>query len=219
MLALDDPRWGELSHAYGSATGVCPIPYLLRLLESNPNKVDYSGDVDDPWSLLWGSICHQGTAYSASYAAVPHLVRIASLAADPLPVGYLLLPACIVRGRGHWAYPAPMPSDLQESYLQAVAKLPELIPRMVRADLDESAALAIAEAVLILCGHWELGEGISRMDLADVKLYWEFRPVFQYLVGVKTWEDFPNEEIFRFMSDPGDTRFMNTLVIDDENDE
>ena len=210
MLALDDPRWGELSHAYGSATGVCHVPYLLRLLEANPNKVDYSGDVDDPWSLLWGSICHQGTAYSASYAAVPHLVRIASLAVDPLPISYLMLPACIERGRVHYALPALMPPDLEVSYFQAVAKLPEFIPRMVRADADEREALAIAEALLILCGHWELGEGVSRMDAAEVKLYWEFRPIFQYLQGVKTWEDFPNEEIFRFMSTP---------VIGDENDE
>ena len=219
MLALDDPRWGELRHAYGSATGVCHVPYLLRLLEADPNKVDYSGDVDDPWSLLYGSICHQGTAYSASYAAVPHLVRIASLAADPLPTGYLLLPAHIERGRVHYALPAPMPSDLEEGYLQAVAKLPELIPRMVKADLDQRSALAISEAVLILCSHWEIGEGVSRMDLTEVKLYWEFRPIFQYLQGVTTWKDFPNEEIFRFMSDPGDTRFMSTLVIDDEDND
>lgn len=195
MLDLDDPRWGELTHAYGSATGECHIPDFLRMLEANPNKRDYSADLDDPWSLLWGSICHQGSVYSASYAAVPHLVRIASLAADPLPVEYLLLSAHIVRGREHWVYPAPMPSDLEESYLQAVAKLPELVPRMVRADLNEGDALSLTEALLILCGHWELGEGVSRMDLANVKRYWDFYPLLIQLDDEKTRQSFPYNEI------------------------
>lgn len=169
MLALDDPRWGELSRAYGSAADT---PILLRMLEADPNQVP--GDPttgEDTWSNLWISICHRGTAYSASYAAVPHLVRIASLAADLLPLSYLLLPAYIECGRVLYVYPAPMPSDLEESYFEAVAKLPQLIPRLVRADLGEWDALALASALLFLCGQWELGEGIRNITLVDVKRF------------------------------------------------
>ena len=202
MLALDDPRWGELSHAYGSAADT---PTLLRMLEADPNRTDYSEDDDNPWSQLDMSICHQGTVCSGSYAAVPHIVRIAALAADPLPIGYLLLPAYIERGRTHWSYPAPMPSDLEESYFQAVKELPALIPRVMKADLDEGAALAIMEAVLILCGRWELGEGLASMKLADVKCYHQFYFDFQHLADVRVWKSFPDEETSLFMSAPSDT--------------
>ena len=191
MLDLNDVRWGELTHAYGSAIDTPPF---LRMLETNPNQPDDSTD-DNPWLNLWISICHQGTPYSASYAAVPHLVRIAALAADPLPVGYLILPACIVRGRVYDAYPAPMPPDLEESYLEAVAKLPSLIPRIMRPDLDETTALVITEALLILCGHWELGEGIERLTLNDIKRYWEFYHDFQHLSDVQAWNEFSDADV------------------------
>ena len=64
-----------------------------------------------------------------------------------------------------------MPSDLEESYFQAVGKLSQLIPRLVRPDLDEWDALALAGALLTLCGHAELGEGIHNMTLVDVKRF------------------------------------------------
>lgn len=191
MLDLDDPRWGELSHAYGSAIDTPPF---LKMLEANPNQPDDPLG-DNPWFNLWISICHQGTVCSASYAAVPHIVRIASLAADPLPISYLLLPAHIVRGREHYFHPAPMPSYLEESYLQAVAKLPALIPHMMRPELDEKTALAIAEAMLILCGHWELGEGVERLTLNDIKRYWEFYHDFQHLADVQAWNEFSDDDI------------------------
>lgn len=197
MLALDDPRWAELRHAYGSATDT---PILLKSLEANPNQE--AGDPltsDDPWNLLWGSICHQGSVYSASYAAVPHLIRIASLAADPSPIEYLLLPAYIVRGRS-----APMPPYLEESYTEAVARLPGLIPRMVGADLDGRNAPAITDALLMLCGHCELELGLTSMKLAGVKCYQQFYFDFQHLADVRVWKNFPDEETSLFMSTPGD---------------
>jgi hypothetical protein len=67
---LDVIDWERLSHAYGPARDV-PID-LQRLASSD-------ADVRD--SALWqlyGSIYHQGTLYSATAAAVPFLVRLAS---------------------------------------------------------------------------------------------------------------------------------------------
>ena len=72
MLALDDPRWGELEHAYGSAADV---PGLLRELAASPAPTgSYSGE---PWFSLWSRLCHQDEVYAASYATVPHVVEIA----------------------------------------------------------------------------------------------------------------------------------------------
>lgn len=67
MLNLDSPKWSELDHAYGKASD---IPDLLRQLETIPNPDDNS----EPWLSLWSSLAHQGDIYSASFAAVPHIV-------------------------------------------------------------------------------------------------------------------------------------------------
>lgn len=72
MLSLDSPVWQELNHAYGSARD---IPELLHQLPDAPIKaVDYR---TQPWFSLWSALCHQSDVYSASYAAVPHIVQIA----------------------------------------------------------------------------------------------------------------------------------------------
>jgi hypothetical protein len=73
-LSLDDTlRWSNLQHAYGSASDV---PGLLRRLEVLPA----SSGTDEPWFSLWSSLAHQGDVYSASFAAVPHVVRALSTA-------------------------------------------------------------------------------------------------------------------------------------------
>jgi hypothetical protein len=73
MLSLDSPHWRELQHAYGSAAD---IPPLLRALESLPP----SAGREEPWFTLWSALAHQGDVYSASFAAVPHVIRALSIA-------------------------------------------------------------------------------------------------------------------------------------------
>lgn len=65
MLALDSPRWRELDHAYGSAER---LPHQLTELLTK----QYYGN--DPHDVLFGCLCHQGSIYTATYAAVPHCV-------------------------------------------------------------------------------------------------------------------------------------------------
>ena len=61
--------------------------------------------------------------------------------------------------------------------------------------MDEKTALILAEAMLILCGHWELGEGIERLTLNDIKRYWEFDQEFQHLADVKAWNEFSDDDL------------------------
>jgi len=72
MLDLMSPRWKELSHAYGPARD---IPDLLKQLKTAPPKKDYRSE---PWFSRWSALCHQGDVYTASYAAVPHIVAVGS---------------------------------------------------------------------------------------------------------------------------------------------
>lgn len=64
-LDLNSPNWTLLRDSYGAAT---EIPSLLKLLRNkNAESLDE----------LFGRICHQGSIYSASIAAFPHLVLMA----------------------------------------------------------------------------------------------------------------------------------------------
>ena len=66
MLSLDDPRWDEMNGGYR-------MPFDPRPLFS---KLQAGNDVDTVWKELWQDLDHQGDVGEASYAAVPHLVRI-----------------------------------------------------------------------------------------------------------------------------------------------
>ena len=56
--------WSQLTHAYGTAEDV---PGLLDEVEPDPGH--------PVWVALWSRLCHQGTVYPASFAALPVLVE------------------------------------------------------------------------------------------------------------------------------------------------
>jgi hypothetical protein len=99
VIPLDSPRWSELKHAHGDGSD---LPEILGRLSDGDAEA-----MDD----LFGSICHQGTTYTASYAAVPHLAEIAGRTKDagalktlheplePSDAVYLLATAATVDGR------------------------------------------------------------------------------------------------------------------------
>ncbi|GGR33087.1 HEAT repeat domain-containing protein [Streptomyces netropsis] len=66
---IDDIDWAELEHAYGPADDV---PGLLRAAGS----VD-AGVRDEALEELFSSLCHQGSIYSATAAAVPFVAELA----------------------------------------------------------------------------------------------------------------------------------------------
>jgi hypothetical protein len=66
MLNLDDERWQTLEGGYRVLFDPRP---LLSALETNKNA-------QAAWHELWEELHHQGDVGAASYAAVPHLVRI-----------------------------------------------------------------------------------------------------------------------------------------------
>ncbi|MFE4696871.1 hypothetical protein ACFRIC_07225 [Streptomyces sp. NPDC056738] len=57
--------WSQLKHAYGTAED---IPALFERLGTEPN--------DEVWSDLWSRLCHQGSVYSASFAALAPLADL-----------------------------------------------------------------------------------------------------------------------------------------------
>ena len=65
MLSFDDKLWNELTGAY--KTLFDPRPLLVNL------ETGQSGAM---WPQLWDELYHQGDVGTASYASVPHFVRI-----------------------------------------------------------------------------------------------------------------------------------------------
>jgi len=70
---------------------------------------------------------HQGDVYSASFAAVPHV--ISALALDPtrFDSAYFQFPASVEICRV--SKNVPVPTDLQQAYFDALASLPMLAAR------------------------------------------------------------------------------------------
>jgi hypothetical protein len=66
MLSLDDDRWNQLTG--GRRTPCDPRPLLAKL--------EADDDTKEVLPNLWDELHHQGDVDEASYACVPHLVRI-----------------------------------------------------------------------------------------------------------------------------------------------
>jgi hypothetical protein len=118
VLSLESQRWTELQHAYGPASD---IPPLLRQLEDLP----VSANNAEPWFALWSALAHQGDVYSASFAAVPHVIRALSSAPAEAAESFFHFPAWveICRAKNH----VEVPEDLQSAYFQSLSQLPALV--------------------------------------------------------------------------------------------
>ena len=151
MLGLDDPRWNALDHAYGPAGDV---PDLLRAVERGEQEL---------WDELVPCLCHQGTVYTASYAALPHIVTIARTR-DPQD-GYdpLLLAGSIELARLERRGP-PIPEDLAEPYHAAVAEAKALAGKALERASDDDSRLAFAGSLAALSGDAESARAIFDAD-------------------------------------------------------
>jgi len=159
MLPLDDPRWASLSHCYGSAAD---IPGLLQQLanDTGPRKGGYESE---PWFSLWSSLCHQGDVFEASYAAVPHIVDIASKASAPLDCSFFQMPSAIEIARINGKGP-PVRTDLAAAYIDALTRLIECIAKHLNDDWDKSTLLCAVSALAVVKGHHRIAEAILNLD-------------------------------------------------------
>ena len=153
MLSLDDPKWKGLAGGYRR-------PYdasaPLRRLEGG----------EDVWNELWDQLHHQGDVGEASYAVVPHLVRIGALA-ESRDYNLWLLIATIEIERHRKSNP-PLPDWLNESYSLAWENALRLaITDIVRAT-DAEIVRALLGAIAIGKGNLKLGALISHLDSSEL---------------------------------------------------
>ena len=157
-LALDSARWGELTQAYGTAEDV---PRLLDALACI-GSVDARAEV---WFALWRTLHRPGEAYSASYAAAPHLLAIAASLElrERAEAAHL-----VVRIEESRRAPgsAPMPHDLLEAYAAAVDGLPAYVAASVGEPWSAEVAQLFAAALLMGSRHPELARGVLELGRA-----------------------------------------------------
>lgn len=150
MISLDSPRWEELDRE---------IPESLRLLESFPEHNDYT---DEPWFTLWSKLAHQGDVDSASFAAVPHIVRI--LEGDPSKADWQFFgfPAWVEVCRQRKS--VPIPADLEADYFDSLNRLRSLAAGALSESRDETFVRGALSAIAAANGQVELANAIQELS-------------------------------------------------------
>ena len=159
MLSLESERWRELEHAYGSAAD---IPALLAQLKSHPRPDGQA----EPWSSLWSSLAHQGDVYSASFAAVPHVIE--ALALEPLEAdpSFFQFPAWVEICRAKQG--VALPIDLEGSYFESLGRLPELAAAAATKPWDAERLACVLSAIAAAKGHHAIAEAVLEMSSGEV---------------------------------------------------
>lgn len=166
MLDLKSSRWQELVHAYGSATD---MPALLLQLRELPES---KGNAE-PWFSIWSSLAHQGDIYSASFAAVPHVISALAKAPSRADEAYFQFPVwveiCRVKNQV-----AP-PDDLKADYFESLAMLPDLVASAACRDWTPGFLACALAAIAVAKGQPQVAEAvieISSPEIAQEFLEW-----------------------------------------------
>lgn len=155
MLSLDSSRWSELTHAYGCAAD---IPSLLFDLARLPRA---AGDAE-PWHSLWSALAHQGDVYSASFAAVPHVIEALSLDPAAADSAYFQFPAWveICRHRSR----VEMPPDLRDAYFESLKRLPSLAAVAAENEWEADHLACVLAAIAASQGQPDVAEAVLELD-------------------------------------------------------
>jgi hypothetical protein len=140
MLSLDDNRWKNLTGGYRMK---CDPRPLLAQLESEQTR-------EAAWHELWEELHHQGDVGEASYASVPHLVRIYRTSGVVDWNTYAIV-AIIELARGKGNNPA-VPPWLEDDYLRAIRELAEIGVAEIWRTEDPEAVRAILSVIAIAKG-------------------------------------------------------------------
>lgn len=152
MIDLDDTTWQNLNGGYRIPFDASPALKSLELDE----------DDEAAWSELWENLHHQGDVDTASFAAVPHLVRLHSRKTS-INWQFIGLIATIEVAR--WTLDNPdIPIELYDDYINALNDAKTLgIDRMMFNGTTEYLASYFG-LVASLHGNRQLAQAILTLD-------------------------------------------------------
>lgn len=151
-MDLNDPRWADLNGGYGVPFD--PRPALRKLEEGS--------DVLAAWRQLWQGLHHQGDVGEASYASVPHLVRIHRARGVPDWNTYAIV-ATIDLARDRSGNP-PVPSWLRPQYASAIEGLAELALTELPRAMDQETARSMLSILAIWKGARTYGRVLVELS-------------------------------------------------------
>lgn len=155
-MQLDDPRWADLEGGYG-------IPFDPRPLFE---RLESTTEADAVWEELWENLHHEGEVGTASYAAVPWLVRIVE-ARGEADWNLYALAGTIELERGMDGNPE-LPPWLVESYEAAWERLFASALRDIVAAEDSVLLRCLLATLAIAKGDHRRGRML--LDLTDDEL-------------------------------------------------
>ena len=100
--------------------------------------------------------------YTASFAAVPHIIRV--LASDPMRAdfNFFQLPACIEIARARDEF--PIPADLRQPYTEALQQLPVLVGAAAARQWDESLLVCALSAIAAAKGFLSVAKAALELN-------------------------------------------------------
>ncbi|MFB6894662.1 hypothetical protein ACFCX4_35865 [Kitasatospora sp. NPDC056327] len=138
--------WSQLSHAYGPADD---IPDLLDRIASERDA--------ELWNDLWSAICHQGSVYSASFAALPWLAATAECGDRDQESRAVLLAGAIVAGAGE----PDGAGKVRTERAEAIASVLAAVNRLLRSSTEPTEYAYLLEAMLSLEGGVAWSEDLA----------------------------------------------------------
>lgn len=111
LEGLDNIKWADLEHAYGSAADV---PDLLRDLLSDDSSIR-----EETLEILFSNIWHQGTVYEASAYAVPFFIELVSSDAVEMRNVIVSLLSALANGNSYTDVHVQEPEERETPGVQA----------------------------------------------------------------------------------------------------
>jgi hypothetical protein len=158
MLSLDSTRWQQLTQAYGSAEDVPRLLEGLACIGSERAR-------EEVWFALWRTLYRPDKVFSASYAAVPHLLDISgAFTLRERAQGVHLVTRIEVARREPAS--AAVPDDLIAAYANAVERMPEFVAASMAESWPADIAQLFAAAMLVGKRQPDLARGLLELGRA-----------------------------------------------------
>lgn len=169
MPELDDPKWSHLEGGYRK-------PY-----DASQALKRLAAGEGDAWAELWENLHHQGDVGEASYAAVPHLVRIAGASAQRDWNVYALV--ALIEIERHRKSNPPLPSWLHTEYESAWREIEALALRDLSTTRDALVIRSALSVVALARGERKLGALLAYVDESEIEQFAEDLLAWSQLYG------------------------------------
>jgi hypothetical protein len=154
MLSLTSPKWSGLKSNYGNGARVAE---LLSLAKSDAPPHTW-------YDELFQELLHQYTVSEAAYAAVPHLVDIASEREDLREPLLVLVGGCYTFSQTPEA--APVPAELEGEWHDAARQAIPIMGAVLGKDQPSQSTLRyLFSSLAALNGHYALAVVLEALDV------------------------------------------------------